>query len=43
MWWSYQTEAESAPPGSDLETNINDQSVLGRISSTRSERGCEGL
>lgn len=27
-WWSYQTEMESAPPGSDLETNIIDQSVL---------------
>lgn len=27
-WWSYQMEMESVPPGSDLETNINDQSVL---------------
>lgn len=26
-WWSYQTEKESAPPGSDLETNIRGQTV----------------
>lgn len=26
-WWSYQMEKESAPPGSDLETNISDQTV----------------